>query len=378
MGNQQYALRAAGFRVIGGSPLGDQLENDRGFGQDVLRCCGLDVLPSELFPSPGSAVARIRARPARYVVKWNGASSVSSTTFVGRSSDGADAIACLLRRPSHPQAMIQLSPFVDGVEVGVGAYFNGVRFLRPVCLDWEHKGFFPGNLGEQTGEMGTLVTYEDGERLFEATLARTATLLRDAGHIGYVNLNTIVNEDGVWPLEFTARFGYPGSAILGVLQPAGWADLFQRMLDPTSVSFPARLGYAVGVVLTVPPFPHPYGYDHLGKGSPVIMHGVDARDDLHIHANEVAMRESGLVCAGMIGSPLIVTGSGRDAFEAQADAYTRIAKIVIPDMRYRNDIGTAFIDRDYETLRRLGWMPRHLDPRQMIDRACMHRSGAAL
>jgi len=357
-GATQDALRAEGYNVIGGSAFGDRLENDRAFGQAILRDAGVRTVAAHEFDSFERAIDFVRQGRRRYVYKPNGSNVESMQTYVGAMDDGEDIVALLeinrrswdkSRRPSFI-----LMAHVTGVEVGVGAYFNGERFLEPACIDWEHKHFFNNDLGELTGEMGTLVSYRGAGPIFSATLAKVAPSLQASGYCGYINVNTIVNDDGIWPLEFTARFGYPGYAILDALHEEGWDAIFSRMIRRDGTSFRTAAGFAVGVVLTVPPFPYQAGYGELSKGLPILFRGtLDAAARRHLHFSEVAMSDGRLVTAGMVGQVMVVTGRGNTVEAAQRRSYDLVRRVVVPNLRYRTDIGDRFLRHDRAELERL-------------------------
>ena len=368
-GEEQDELRRDGFSVIGGSALGDRLENDRAFGQGVLSSVGIQTVPTQSFSSFERAIAFVKAQPRRYVFKLNGSEASSWRNYVGRAPDGSDMIALLsgqrarLAQVGLAQSSFVLMEHIEGVETGIGAYFNGETFLEPACLDWEHKRFFPGDLGELTGEMGTLVTYRDTRTLFDLTLAKLTPVLREGGYVGYINLNTIINERGIWPLELTCRFGYPGFAVLSALQLSSWQDLFQRMLHRTqaraSTVFDTAPGFAVGVVLTVPPFPYRYGYEHISRGLPITLDPTLRPHELeHLHFAEVALNaDRQLVTSGVAGYIAVATGAGDSVLEAQEAAYALVQRVSVPNLRFRNDIGSAFRTRHHAVLRRLGYLP---------------------
>jgi phosphoribosylamine--glycine ligase len=248
-----------------------------------------------------------------------------------------------------------LMEFIDGVEMGVGAYFNGEDFLEPACLDWEHKRFFPGDLGELTGEMGTVVTYSRTKRFFDRTLAKIAPLLRANSYCGYINLNTIVNQEGIWPLEFTCRFGYPGYAILDPLQKTSWANLFRGMGTRSALRFDTEPGFAVGIVITTPPFPYSRDTVPVPVGLPLLFEGdLSPAEQRHVHYGEVALRNGVLVTSGASGYTLVVTGTGQTIEAARDDANALAAKVVVANARYRTDIGTRLIKGEFARVEALG------------------------
>jgi phosphoribosylamine---glycine ligase len=349
-GELQDRLRSEGFKVIGGSAFGDRVENDRAFAFDLLAKNGMKVAPVREFSTVANALADLHARPRRCVFKL---SDSAGNTFVGTLADGAD-VAALLEIQGVPAGQrFILMDHVEGVETGVGAYFNGDRFLRPACLDWEHKRFFAGNLGELTGEMGTVATFAGSNRLFETVLEPLEASFRDAGHVGWVNLNTVINEEGVWPLEFTCRFGYPGFAVLEPLQDIGWGELFEKLASRDSIHLPAGGGFSVCIVLTTPPMPLSRKEVNAPVGLPLIIGDIDPK---HLHLGEVGASGSKLVTAGLYGWTAVVTGTGRTVSEAKTRAYENASKVHAPNMRYRLDIGDALINGELEKLSKWGWL----------------------
>ena len=372
-GETQDELRREGYLVVGSSAFGDRLELERAFGQSIAQQVGMQVAETVSFDSFDAAIAFVSARPGRYVLKFDGDAFAKTRNYVGVLAQGQDMLAVLrVQRAKWPLVeapRFVLMQHVQGVEVGVGGFFDGQRFLSPVNLDWEHKRFFPGNLGELTGEMGTLVSYRGAQPLFEATLGRVAPLLRASGYVGYVNLNLIVNDQGAFPLEFTCRLGVPGFAILSALHVDPWDVLLGRVvrrsgagaqpsLARQNADFDTHDGYAVGVVLTVPPFPYPDGYERLSKGALIYLHEVSRAEHERLHYGELQLEDGELVTAGQIGYVMVVTGRGASVHEARESAYALAKKVVVPNVRYRCDIGEAFELHDRAELVRLGWLPK--------------------
>src|SRR6185503_11040740 len=210
-------LRSEGKRVIGGSSYTDRLENEREFGQQELAKAGVSVLANWNFSDFDEAIKFVQGNPQRYVIKPSGrAQHEKELLFLGQQEDGNDVIDVLAhykKNWSNKIRIFQIQKYASGVEVGVGAFFNGKDFVNPININFEHKRLFPGEIGPSTGEMGTSMMWSQKNKIFDMTLAKMKDRLVEAKYCGYIDINCIANSKSIYPLEFTSRFGYPTISI---------------------------------------------------------------------------------------------------------------------------------------------------------------------
>ncbi len=357
-GKEAARLRSQGKKVIGGTPYTDRLEDDRTFGQEELKKFGVNIIPFQEFHSFDEAVEYVRSKPFRYVIKPSGeAQNIKRLLFVGEEEDGVDVIQVLeayKKAWSREIKVFQLQKRVTGVEIAVGAFFNGKQFAHPININFEHKKLFPGNIGPSTGEMGTSMYWSGENKIFNATLKKLEPKLAGEGYVGYIDINCIVNAQGIYPLEFTARFGYPTINIQqeGILMPIG--EFLYELASGRLTSFKTRKGFQLGVRVVVPPYP-------FNDQQTFMTHSKDAAilfkkpNCEGVHIGDVKAVNGQWLVAGDTGVVLVICGTGSTMRQAQAQAYSRLSNILIPAMYYRTDIGQRWYE-DSDRLHTWGYL----------------------
>ncbi len=352
-------LREKGKLIIGGSKYTDRLEEDREFGQEEMKRAGMLMLPHWDFTDFDTAIDFIRENPGRYVFKPSGntPSDQKGVLFLGQEDDGKDLIEILEQNKKTWAGKIkrfQLQKMAVGVEVAVSAFFNGEDFIYPVNINFEHKKLFPGDLGPYTGEMGSTLFWSPPNELFRHTLFKMRDELTKSGYVGVIDINCIVNAKGIYPLEFTTRFGYPTISVMmeGVLSE--WGDFFYRIASGEEPELKTKKGFQIGVCVVVPPFPYDDKKESfIYKDLSILFRKPNYEG---VHLGDVKRVNEVWVVAGDSGYVLVITGSGTTVEEARKQCYSRVKNIILQNIYYRTDIGLRWLLGDSDKLQTWGYL----------------------
>lgn len=334
------SLRKEGFPVFAPSQDGHQLEINRGFGMEVLKKYGIDVPPYKTFNSFDEAEKFLWKSDERWVFKTLGDEADKSLSYCSQSS--ADLIQQIRNWKKNGKKLkgpCMLQQFIEGVEFGVSGFFGPHGFNSHFSECFEHKKFMSGEIGHNTGEMGSCLKYVKKSKLADEALKPIIPFLKKTGYIGDIDNNCIIDKKGkVWPLEFTARLGYP----------AFWIMLSQHLGDPAKWMLDLIKGkdtqkvtedIGTGIVLLAQP--------KFSIGHPI--YGVTPKVMENIHLVEVM---AGRAVDNVDGNPketdmlitagdyiACITGLGKTVRESAKNAYRTIEQIHVSNALYRDDIG---------------------------------------
>lgn len=346
---QMDILRKRGIKVFGATEKSAKWELDREIGQDIFIKCNIDTIPEKSFHNYDEAIEYVKKTPEKLVVKVCGGDD-KSLSYVSKSPE--DMIFTLQRwkklYPGKPNMIIQ--KFIKGVEFAVGGWFGPSGFNKGWLENFEFKKLMNGEVGVNTGEMGTVIKYVKESKLANEMLVPLVDELKKSGHSGYIDVAVIIDEDGKpWPLEFTMRPGYPTLNIQQELHKNDKADWMLDLLEGTDADNIEYNKIAVGVAVAIPDFP--YWVEDPKKSVGIPIYGVDLPLESCYHPCQVQKGKAPfktennkfidkecLVTGGCY--VLTCTGTGSTVKDATEYAYDALDKINIPGgMLYRTDIG---------------------------------------
>ena len=343
-------LAAAGLPCFGPSAKAARLETSKAFSKAFMERHEIPTAGYGVYERLHEARQALTVFKPPYVIKADG---LAAGKGVAISPDKRDAEAEIERmlggRFGTAGARVVIEEFMDGEEGSLFAVCDGQSALLLGGAQ-DHKRAFDGDLGPNTGGMGsyspapvfTPELVEAAERLIVQPVV-AAMAAEGAPYRGVLYAGLMATEEGPKVVEFNARFGDPECQVLmmrmdgdivPLLLACAKGDLTQARLPTFSTDT------VICVVLAAKGYP-----DSPLEGS--IIRGAEQDFGPHVqvfHAGTKRRDDGQLAAAG--GRVLNVCARGRDIVEARERAYAAVRKIDWPGGFHRTDIGWRAVERD--------------------------------
>lgn len=334
-------LRAAGVPTFGPGAAGARLEGSKAFSKEFFAKHGIPTARFRVVATLADAEAAIDQIGDNVVVKADGLAAGKGVVVAGSRAEAKAAAREMLeaRRFGDAGATVIVEERIIGREVSVLALTDGKRLeVLPAIED--HKTIFDGDVGPNTGGMGTVspawTNADIVDRITKEILQPTVRGLAADGidYRGVLFAGVMVDAAGApYLLEYNCRFGDPeiqpiAARMVGDLGTV-LAGAAAGELPVGKLAWDARV--AVCVIVAAAGYP-----GNVRTGDPI--RGLDTvPDDVVVFHAGTARKDGELVTAG--GRVLGVTALGVSAAQARERAYAVVDAIQLEGKQVRRDIG---------------------------------------
>ena len=333
------ALEAAGVPCFGPCANAAVIEGSKVFSKNLMKKYNIPTAEYEIFTSAEEALGYIAGARMPAVIKADGL-ALGKGVIIARTQDEARAAIneiMLDKKFGKSGDRIVIEEFLTGPEVSVLSFTDG-KTVIPMVSSMDHKRALDGDLGPNTGGMGTIApnpyyTEKIAGRCMDEIFLPTINAMNAEGRTfkGCLYFGLMLTSSGPKVIEYNCRFGDPETQ---VVLPLLESDLLKIMMAVTSgtlaeceVRFCNRS--AACVIMASKGYPGKYekGFE---IGIP-----ADMADSVYIAGAE--KKNGKLFTSG--GRVLGVTATADTLKEAVDAAYEKVGRIRFENACYRKDIG---------------------------------------
>jgi phosphoribosylamine--glycine ligase len=334
------AFQKAGLRIFGPTQAAAQLEGSKSFAKTIMESAKIPTAKWATFEDSEQAKDYVRTIGAPCVLKADGLAAGKGVIVAMDLATALQAVDEIMDGGfGSAGKKLVIEEFLEGQEVSLLCFCDGVA-ARPMVPVQDHKRALDGDLGLNTGGMGTYSPPPIWTPDFQTEVMRdivfpTLRVMSDRGtpFKGVLFLGLMLTEEGPKLLEYNVRFGDPETQVVmkrlkSDLLPILWACTEGRVAE---VKPEWKEEVAVCVVMAAPGYPAAYT-----KGVPIrLPEGID-QETVIFHAG-TGINEGQLLSTG--GRVLGITAEGKTLQLAREKAYALVDQIDFPNAHYRRDIG---------------------------------------
>ena len=334
-------LRTLGLTVFGPSQAAAQLEWSKAFAKAFMQRHHLPTAQWQAFQNPVEAKAYLKTVSFPIVIKASGLALGKGVVIAGSLSEAEAAVDEMMTEQRFGSAgeTVVIEEFLQGREFSLLAFCDGntVQIMPPAE---DHKQIFEGDLGPNTGGMGTIspLTFlsQQEAKCIQIEILQPvidAMKLEGTPFQGVLFTGFMRTKDGPKILEFNARFGDPETQPLMLLLESDLLEVLlaccHGSLDKQEIVWKDQA--AACVILASPGYPNAYP-----KGLPI--EGLDQLppEIVLFHAGTKREQSNWLTNGGRVLGVATTASTPSGALES---IYAAIQTISFPGMQYRKDIG---------------------------------------
>ena len=334
-------LHELGVKCFGPDAKAARIEASKVFAKNLMKKYGIPTAAYESFEDARKALDYVKNCPLPIVVKADGLALGKGVTICFTRDEAAAAVKAAMLDGAFGASgsRVVIEEYLEGPEVSVLAFTDG-HVVKPMVSSMDHKRVGDGDVGPNTGGMGTIApnpcyTPEVAERCMREIFLPTVAAMNAEGcpFKGCLYFGLMVTKDGPKVIEYNCRFGDPETQVVLPLMKSDLLTVMLAVENGTLADTPVEFedGAACCVMLASGGYPGKYE-----KGKVIDL--GRAGDMAEIYHSGTGRNEKGeLVTAG--GRVLGVCCTADDLQTAIEKAYRAADEVKWDGMILRRDIG---------------------------------------